>query len=322
MNRLIFGRSVDPWHNLAFEELLFNENRGEGVLYLWQNKNTVVIGRNQNAWRECRAELLEAEGGKLARRSSGGGAVFHDLGNLNFTFVFPKERYDLTRQCGVIAAALRPFGIEAQLSGRNDLILPGGEKFSGNAFRHSASTSVQHGTLLVAVDMEKLGRYLNPSPLKLEAKGISSVRSRVKNLSQCAPQLTVPLLTEALAEAFVREYGPAEPFLEEDADPALLKPLEEKYASWDWRYGQAPAFNARLEKRFSWGEIQILLFCREGHIETARVYTDALDETLAERAEYALTGLPFRSDSLAEALLSLGNAEGCDLAEYAAAFLQ
>ena len=317
MNRLIFGRSTDPWHNLAFEELLFLQNRGEGVLYLWQNRNTVVIGRNQNAWRECRTDLLEAEGGKLARRSSGGGAVFHDLGNLNFTFIFPKERYDLVRQCGVITAALSRFGIRAQLSGRNDLILETGEKFSGNAFRHSPETSLQHGTLLVSADMEKLGRYLHPSPLKLEAKGITSVRSRVKNLCECLPGLTIPALKEALCEAFADEYGPAAGEDESAADPEMLRPLEEKYASWEWRYGQAPAFNVRLEQRFSWGEVQLLLFCREGRVENANVYTDALDETLSARAQELLSGTLFRPDALAGALSRLGGQEGTDLAELA-----
>ncbi|UKI19042.1 MAG: hypothetical protein L6V89_08115 [Oscillospiraceae bacterium] len=139
-------------------------------LYLWQNRNTVVIGRNQNPWRECNMEAIRRDGVTLVRRSSGGGAVFHDDGNLNFTFIAPKELYNLEKQLSVVLRALESFGLHAEFSGRNDILLDG-RKFSGNAFSHSHGISMQHGTLLIKTDMTRLAKYLSPSQAEAERKG-------------------------------------------------------------------------------------------------------------------------------------------------------
>lgn len=300
-NRLIVTDCVDPWTNLAVEEVLCDtQEAGCATMYLWQNKNTVVIGRSQNAWKECRVELLESEDGKLARRSSGGGAVFHDLGNLNFTFVLPREDYDLSRQFSVIANALERFGIHAVISGRNDLVLDTGEKFSGNAFRFTERYGMQHGTLLYDVDMEKLSRYLAPSPRKLAAKGINSVRSRVKNLATLSDTLTVETLKNALSDAFEAEYGEARHMTPADLDQAAIAANRERYASWDWRFGKTPAFDVSIGDRFVWGEIDLQLTCREGRVAGVKVFTDAMDETLAERLETHLMGAYYTAQALAD----------------------
>ena len=159
--KLFESKTTEPYYNLAIEQhLLEIVSEGNCVLYLWQNENTVVIGRNQNAWKECRTTLLEEEGGRLARRLSGG-AVFHDRGNLNFTFLLPTAEYDLERQIEVIRRACAALGVPVEKSGRNDL-LADGRKFSGNAFYHHEGHSYHHGTMLVDVNMEKLRRYLQP----------------------------------------------------------------------------------------------------------------------------------------------------------------
>ncbi len=212
-NRILVGDSTSAWHNLAVEELLFDALGSRArVFYLWQNRHTVVIGRHQNAWKECRVKLLEEEGGCLARRSSGGGAVYHDLGNLNFSFILPREEYDVRRQLEVVRRAVAEFGIDTRFTGRNDLVIAGsGAKFSGNAFRFSGGAGLHHGTVMVRVAMDLLSRYLAPDEGKLRAKGIDSVRSRVCNLAEINPAIEIPALREALARAFVAEYGQAEP---------------------------------------------------------------------------------------------------------------
>lgn len=309
---------TDPYENLALEELLF-ETQGTGAtFYLWQNERTVVIGRNQNAWHECRVELLESEGGKLARRSSGGGAVFHDLGNLNFTFLLPRENYDLARQLGVIQKAAAKFGIDTSFTGRNDLVLTEtGAKFSGNAFRFSNSVALHHGTILISADFANLGRYLAPSKMKLEAKGVKSVVSRVANLGEQNPALTVASMKLALMEAFEAEYGPYEPHSWELIDKEALEAKRRTYASWEWKFGTTPAFNVSLENRFDFGCVELLLNVQNGVVKSAVCYTDAMDDTLAKRVEGLVTGCAYGSGALC-ARLGGGGAQEAAIADFLA----
>lgn len=292
--------SPDPYENLAIETCLLETLPPETcILYLWQNQNTVVIGRNQNAWAECRLGALERDGGKLARRSSGGGAVYHDLGNLNFTFLASEGDYDLSRQISVIQAACAVNGIETVLSGRNDL-LANGFKFSGNAFYHSRGKAYQHGTLMVDVDKDRLTAYLTPPKAKLEAKGIQSVRSRVVNLRELCPGLTCDQLRQDMKDAFSKVYGlPATPV---SVSREAVEPLQKQYGSWEYLFGQRLPATVTCQGHFPWGHIQIELAAQAGIIQSCRVYTDAMDWALSQKAESALTGCRLCREDLERAL--------------------
>lgn len=290
-NYLLETHTYEPWENLATETHLAGRIRtGDFILYLWQNDHTVVIGRNQNALRECRAHLLEEEGGYLARRTTGGGAVYHDLGNLCFTFVASPERYDLARQMKVVQTACAKFGIRTKLSGRNDIVTEEGCKFSGCAFSVTKKCLIQHGTLMIHVDKEKLGRYLTPSREKIVSKGVASVKSRVCNLQDLNPDMTVPAMRTALREAFEDEYGAAVCLKKEDLDEAEIRGIRDKYASWEWRYGKSPKCETSLSGRFDWGEVEIFLSLKNMTVDACKVYSDALDTEFPELLEQYLSG--------------------------------
>jgi lipoate-protein ligase A len=311
ITRLIHSPSVDPWYNLALEEYLLDHVAGnEVILYLWQNERTVVIGKHQNAWKECDCKQLETDGGKLARRLSGGGAVYHDLGNLNFTFVLDRELYDLERQTRVILEAVRNLGIDAEFTGRNDLTA-GGKKFSGNAFRFKAKSAYHHGTILVDTDFNNLVRYLRVSRDKITSKGaeVASVRSRVVNLTSLNPGLTVEAVKRSLEQSFTAVYDRFSGEIQIETASAELEKLYQKYASWEWRYGETPEFDIRLGTRFAWGEIELGLSVEDGYITGAIVYSDAMDCEWIEALSAVLKGLPFRKDALTARIAALAGTE-------------
>ena len=289
------GAGTNPHRNLAIEEYLTDTVPEDTlIVYLWQNKHTVVIGRNQNAWAECRTAELERDGGTLARRLSGGGAVYHDMGNLNFTFSLRTEDYDLRRQQSVIVEACRMLGIPAEISGRND-ILTNGCKFSGNSFYSHNGCSFHNGTLLVSVDMANLGKYLTPSQRKLQSKGVASVPSRVVNLSELHPGLRISQMQQAMAQAFADVYGlPVTTITESQLDASEIEARRMRFASYDWIYGRAQPFPFSCGARYPWGEITLELQVEEGVCRDAAVYTDSMDAEFAAPLAEALRGCRFR----------------------------
>lgn len=293
--KLIESKSNNPWYNLALEEYLLSHNKqNEVILYLWQNNHTVVIGANQNPWKECNIELLEKDGGKLARRLSGGGAVYHDLGNLNFTFIMNKKDYDFEKQISVIIDAVKKFGIKAEFTGRNDIVV-NSKKISGNAFYFSGDKAYHHGTLLVDSDFNKLVEYLNVSKEKIKSKGIDSVRSRVTNLTECDSNINVEKIKEELKAAFVRIYGEYDEVFVSDIIGEDFEEIEKKYSSWDFRFGDTPKFDVVLNNRFPWGEVNINLKLLKGKISEVKIYTDAMDVNFVNSVEKLMIDLPLEA---------------------------
>lgn len=289
------ARGTDPYENLAVEKYLtMHTQPGQCVLYLWQNEKTVVIGKNQNAWKECKNELLEEDGGHLARRLSGGGAVFHDMGNLNFTFCVRRDDYDVGRQLGVIVAAVRRLGISAEISGRNDVTVDG-RKISGNAFYRCGDFCYHHGTILIDVDKQQMGRYLNVSSQKLKSKGVDSVKARVVNLRECtADPVTVSRVREEMLAAFSECYGlTAQPFEWPETAQASILADAAYFASWEWKYGQKIAFDHEMSRRFAWGDVDLQLTVDSGIITAVNLYSDAMEQAFIEALKERLRHQPY-----------------------------
>ena len=312
--------SGDGWRNLAVDRY-FLEHLGakDIMLYFYINENAVIIGKNQNAWKECNLEAMERDGVQLVRRHTGGGAVFHDRGNLNFSFIMGEGNYDLQRQMGVVVQTMAQFGLRAELSGRNDITIEG-KKFSGNAFGVSHGMRGHHGTILVNADLSRLSNYLNVSKKKIQSKGITSVRARVCNLVELCPQITVEQVQQALKENFAREYGAYQEYVFDTAAEEEISSLYEEQASWEWRLGKAPKFDYQLEERLSFGEIQLLFGLEQGRITELRVYSDALETTVTQRIAQALLGGRFVAEemagNLAEAAAQQEDPMLQELAEY------
>ncbi len=294
---------TEPWRNIALEEFLLDHAKeGQATLYLWQNRRTVVIGRNQNPWKECKVDSLEASEGFLARRLSGGGAVFHDLGNLNFTFVMKKEDYNVDRQLNVLIEACAALGIHAEKSGRNDATVDG-MKFSGNAFFERQGNCYHHGTILIRSVKEDIAKFLTVDPRKMKGKGVKSVKSRVCNLTDFKPDLTVDEVALAMRQAFEKEYGgPSQPYEMKKSDWVEVEYRRNFFASFDWLYGKTLPFNFERDQRFDWGSVAIRLDIEGALIRSAQVDTDALEWEFFAELKELLTGLPYRREVIMQVL--------------------
>jgi lipoate-protein ligase A len=300
---VIDTQQTDSRHNLALEEtLLRSVQPGQCILYLWQNQRTVVIGRNQHAENECRIQALEADGGHLVRRLSGGGAVYHDLGNLNFTIALPNEDYNVEKQTEVILKAVQLLGIRAEKTGRNDLTVDGG-KFSGHSYYRAGDQCFHNGTIMVSVDMAPLEKYLNVSPLKLQAKGVKSVRSRVANLRDFKPDLTIDELKGALTIAFGQVYGlPVTRWQESDLDQNFIAASQKRFSDPAWIYGDCtPLANSR-EAKFDWGILRLDYNAEKGVITKAALWSDGLGGDFLSRVPGLLQGVKLEEGALRQAL--------------------
>ncbi len=225
---------TDPGINLATEEYLLrlNEELGSAILYLWQNEDTVVIGRNQNAYNECNVEYARRNDIKIVRRLTGGGAVYHDLGNLNYSMILPLALHDIARSTGVIINALKSLGIEAKATGRNDICI-NDRKISGNAYYSNDLAGLHHGTVLYRADSERMEAVLNVSEKKLAGHGIESVRSRVCDIVSIKPDISLEDICLALRVSFKEVYG-IEDLNDLDIPFEEISVLAELYGKREW----------------------------------------------------------------------------------------
>jgi lipoate-protein ligase A len=311
--RILIAQTFDPWFNLATEEWIFKHlDPTVHTLFLWRNQATVVIGRSQNPWAECNIQAMAADGVILARRSTGGGAVYQDLGNTNFTFLNSQANYNKHTNTKIITDALAQFNVKSYASGRNDIVmqhLDGSErKISGSAYRETKDRAFHHGTLLVNVDLSKLQQYLTPKQKKLQAKGVKSVRSRVINLAEYNDDVSHERICDAIITTFCQHYQ-AECAIEY-LDPQHLQHLPEldelynHYKNWHWRYGKTLEFTHHLNQYFSWGSIDLHLQCHQGKITNVQIFTDGLQPEIFDDLAMILPGTDYAGAAIAHKISS------------------
>ena len=291
--KIIRADGLNPHRNQAIERYLLDTcESGEMILYLWANDKTVFIGKNQNAYTECRITELLEDGGFVARRFTGGGAVYHDKGNLNFTFIAHREGYNIKNQFAVMTGAMKLLGFNAELTGRNDVVIDG-KKFSGNAFYKSEGACLHHGTILINSNYQSIAKYLNVSRVKLNAKGVKSVVSRVGNLSDYRADINSEEVAKALISALQRRYPQAKcEFIKEcDMPQDRLEELTTHFADRAYILGDDIHYNAAFEHRYEWGVADVRLEFNGNIIEKAKIYSDTLDTEAVELKEKLLTGL-------------------------------
>jgi lipoate-protein ligase A len=300
----------DPAVNLALEEYILRHAQTEEDLVLFYiNAPSIIIGRHQNTLEEINRDYVEQHAIHVVRRLSGGGAVYHDLGNLNFSFItaaHPENFRNFKKFTDPVIRGLEKLGVPAELSGRNDILVDG-RKISGNAQYISKGRMVSHGTLLFSSDLSHVSEALHVQAGKITSKGIKSVRSRVANISEF---LSSPMPIEAFRAYLLAHLfeGTAEPptfpLTEQDwAGVHLL--AAERYRSWEWTYGHSPDFNVQKRERFSGGEIDARLDVHQGVIQTVKFYGDYFAKDESDGLEQLLTGVRYSREELYAVLKSV-----------------
>jgi lipoate-protein ligase A len=303
---------TDATRNLALEEYSIRHKLDdEDLLLFYINSNAIIIGRNQNTVEEIDSDVVAAKSIQVVRRVSGGGAVYHDIGNLNFSFMTRDvngrfNRYDTFN--GPVLAVLHDLGIPAELSGRNDIIVDG-RKISGNAQFAASDRMLSHGTLLVDSNVDELVAALRPKPGKVESKGIKSIRSRVANINEF---LSTPITAVELRERILEKiYGTRNrahiPSVSlTDADWQGVADLRaSRYANWDWNYGRNPSANVQRSQRFTGGEVDVRLDIQHNCIAAVHIYGDFMGQGEMHELCAHLIGITYDAESIASALATV-----------------
>lgn len=301
---------IDPSFNLALEQYVFDAlDRSFGYFMLWQNDNTIVVGKHQNTVEEINAAYVKEHGIQVVRRLSGGGAVYHDLGNLCFTFITDQKDgvpFDFSLFCRPVVRALAEIGVTAEISGRNDILIDG-QKFSGNAQYRKQGRVMHHGTLMFDSDLDVVGQALRVPEDKIASKGIKSVRSRVTNIKPYAPEgMTLSAFEAALVSHMFQEFEMEELTLA-PADLAEVERLrQERYVKWEWNYGFSPSFQIQKSRRVeNCGRIEVRMNVEDGVIRDIDFHGDYFGDGDPAELSERLKGLPLREDTLRSSLSTL-----------------
>lgn len=305
---LVVNKNNDPAWNLAMEEYLFNLSgqSGRSFVMFWKNRPSVIIGRFQNTVEEINEKAVKAAGVKVVRRPTGGGAVYHDLNNLNYSLIVAHnniEEFDFRALARPVLTVLRRLGVAAELSGRNDLTV-NGKKFSGTAQQAGPTSVLYHGTLLYDTNLERLSEMLRVDPAKYQSKGAKSIRSRVTNLKQWLPP---DFGLNDLEEELIREIGTEEVALTAEDLEAINSIRLSKYDTWEWNWSRSPEFTVRKEKRFPWGSISLHLDVADGCIRASRIFGDFFASDLSSIIT-RLSGLPYGGSEAASVIADLAEA--------------
>ncbi len=300
----IINRSLDAYYNMAAEEY-FLDRHDDNFFILWQNKNAIVVGKNQNTLAEIDHDFVKMQGIDVVRRLSGGGAMYQDLGNLNFTFICNEKKWfsNFSYFTTPVIEALSKLGTKLTLSGRNDIML-GDFKVSGNAQAVRGERILHHGTLLLNSDLTVLGRALTPNPEKIAAKGIKSVSSRVVNINDTRDEkLTVSQVIDAIKDA-VKDKFPGTVVREisvvEDAEIKSL--ANGKYRTWEWNFGKSPNYTYKNKKRFEKGTVEVQILTKRGVVQEAKIWGDFFGIRDVAELETVLIGANHNEKGIIDAL--------------------
>ncbi len=294
------SENPDPFYNLAVEEYLLGQADRHGfILFLWANRDCVIVGKNQNPWSECSLSTMNDESVPLVRRLSGGGAVYHDRGNLNYSFILPRTQYHTARQFELILGALKRLGVGAEMMGGNSLGV-NGRKISGNAFYLRGNAALHHGTILVDADLEKMSRCLNPSNRRhVVSRAIPSRPARVMNLKDLLPDVSHETVCQSMIDTCAGVFGDASTG---EIDPVSVHAIRDRYVSWDWRFGLTPPFHLESTMDFSWGHASVRAFVERGIIQDVSLTLNGPHAQSQKDIEAALTKCRLEKDSIRSAL--------------------